>query len=347
MMGYIEDIHNVANVDLPWDKLRGKNILVTGATGLIGSTIIDVLMNRDVNYHVYASGRNVRRAKLLFAAYQRSCFFHFIEWDVTQPLCYDINFHYVICAASGANPVLYATDPVGVMRSNLFGVDTLLSYGINHGLQKFVYISSGEIYGEGDGRVFSEDYSGYVNCATIRACYPSSKRAAETLCVAYSAQYDIDVSIARLSHIYGPRFTESDNRVYAQFIKSVLQDEDIVMKSDGRQFRSWCYSVDCASAILYILLKGKGGEAYNVADENSNINIRDLAELIARKAGKRVLFKIPSEREKMGFNPVTKSVFSVEKIKELGWIPYTDIIQGIEHTVNYLQARIISNKNDA
>lgn len=336
-MSYIEDIRKAANVTLPWDRLRGKNILITGATGLIGATIVEVLMSRNVDYHVYASGRNEERIKNLFKAYWGAKFFHFLKYDVTEPLCSDIDFHYMICAASGANPTLYATDPVGVIRSNIFGVDNLLSYGIKHGLQKFVYISSGEIYGEGDGRIFTEDYSGYVNCATVRACYPSSKRASETLCEAYSAQYGIDVSIARLSHIYGPRFTESDTRVYAQFIRNVLKGENIIMKNAGTQFRSWCYSVDCASAILYIMLKGEKGEAYNVADESSNICIKELAELIANIAGKKTIIDMPKEQEKLGYNLVTKSVFSTSKIEKLGWKPYTHILQGIKKTVGFLE----------
>lgn len=335
-MSYIEDIRKAANVTLPWDRLRNKNILITGATGLIGATIVEVLMSRNVDYHVYASGRNEERIKNLFKAFWGSKFFHFLKYDVTQSLCSDIDFHYMICAASGANPTLYATDPVGVMRSNIFGVDNLLSYGIKHGLQKFVYISSGEIYGEGDGRIFTEDYSGYVNCATVRACYPSSKRASETLCETYSAQYGVDISIARLSHVYGPRFTESDTRVYAQFIRNVLKGEDIVMKSAGTQFRSWCYSVDCASAILYIMLKGEKGEAYNVADTDSNISIRELGETVAKASGKKVILNIPNEIEARGYNVVTKSIFSTEKLELLGWRPLIHIKEGIKKTILFL-----------
>lgn len=319
-MAYIDDIKNAASANLPWEKLSGKNILVTGATGLIGSCVVDVLMNHNLqDYHVYASGRNEERVKQHFSEYRKSQYFHFLKYDVTEPLQSDIVFHYIIAAASGANPVLYSTDPVGVMKGNFCGADNLLAYGVRHNLEKFVYVSSGDVYGEGDGRVFTEDYSGYVNPLNLRSCYTSAKRATETLCISYAHQYGINVSIARPCHTYGPHFTESDTRVYAQFIRNVLRGEDIVMKSTGEQFRSWCYVVDCASAILYILLKGENMEAYNIADANSNITIKKLAEIIAKEGNCNVVVNKPDLVESNGYNTVMKAVFSTDKISQLGW----------------------------
>ena len=186
-------------------------------------------------------------------------------------------------------------------------------------MKRMLFVSTGEVYGEGDGRDFTEEYSGYVDCIKPRSCYPSSKRAAETLCASYVVEYGADVVIARPCHTYGPHFTEQDNRVYAQFIRNVINNEDIVMKSTGEQFRSWCYVVDCVSALLHILLKGECGQAYNIADSNSNISIRKLAETIAKIGGKKVVIDVPSEAEGKGYNVVTKSVFSTEKLEKLGW----------------------------
>lgn len=334
-MTYTDELVKISSLNLPWEKLDGKNILITGASGLIGGCLVDILMlNLNINYHVYASGRNLCNLKQRFCAYLSSSHFSVLEYDVTKPLSSDIDFHYIVAAASGASPQIYSTNPVGVIKANVFGVDNLLSYGIGHKIEKFLYISSGEIYGEGDGRVFNEDYSGYVNCATVRACYPSSKRASETLCEAYSHQYGIDVNIVRPCHVYGPRFTHNDKRVYAQFIRNVLNDENIVMKSDGKQYRSWCYVIDCVSAILYVMLKGKNGEAYNIADATSNISIRSLAEMIAKIAGKQVVIDLPTEIEKTGFNIVTKSVFSTSKIEKLGWSVKGAMVQKMEMTIS-------------
>lgn len=375
-MSYFGDIKKAASADLPWEKFSGKNILVAGATGMIGTALVDVLMSRQsIDYDVYASGRNAAKLKTVFSRHLGNPHFHFLKMDLCRPLSESsfcsandqlhfsdisgsnvecggsdgnshkvaeqeergidfqggvdfqrdidfqraIDFQYIIDAAGVSSPQLYSTQPVSVLKSNVLGVDNLLSYGVGHSLEKFVYVSSGEVYGEGDGRVFTEDYSGYVDCTKLRSCYPSAKRASESLCVAYSHQCGIDISIARPCHIYGPHFNDSDNRVYAQFIRNVLAGEDIVLKSDGSQFRSWCYSVDCASALIYIALKGENGQAYNVADDSSNVSIRSLAEMVASIAGKKVVTQLPSDAEKRGYNIVTKSVFSTEKLRALGW----------------------------
>lgn len=333
-MTYKDDIIVAANADLPWGKLTGKNILVTGATGLIGSCIVEILMSRkDIDYHVFASGRNESRVNRLFSEYVNSPYFHFFKYDVVEPLDSEVDFHYIIAAASGANPILYSTDPVGVMKANFNGVDNILAFGVKHYLEKFVYISSGDVYGEGDGRVFTEEYSGYVNPLNLRSCYTSSKRATETLCISYSSQYGIDVSIARPCHTYGPNFTESDTRVYAQFIRNILKGEDIIMKSTGEQVRSWCYVVDCALGILYVLIKGNDKEAYNISDNNSIVSIRDMAEIIAKIGNKRVVINAPSEVEKRGFNVVKKEILDSIKLQTLGWQARCDIRSGLEHTI--------------
>ena len=294
------------------------NVLITGATGLIGSRLAEKMLEAN-DCNVYAAGRNMERAMKRFAAFANNPHFHFVQYDVTAPLQCDISFDYIIHAASNASPNFFAEKPVEVMMSNLLGVKNLLDYGKSHGLKRFLYVSSGEVYGEGDGRVFTEDYQGYVDINSPRSCYPSSKRATETLCAAYGKEYGIDFVIARPCHTYGPGFTEQDNRVYAQFIRNVLNSEDIIMKSTGSQMRSWLYVDDCVEGLLTILRKGASGEAYNIADASSNISIRQLAEMIADIAGRQVIIDMPSDAEKAGYNPVTKSVFSTQKLEVLGW----------------------------
>lgn len=342
-MSYNEDLLKISSLDLPWSKLSGCNILVTGATGLIGGCLVEALMlNPNKDYHVYASGRNEGRASKRFVEFANDSAFHFVKYDVLEPLESDVNFDYIIHAASNASPNFFATKPVEVINSNIQGLSNLMEYGLNHGMKRMLYVSSGEVYGEGDGRVFTEDYSGYVNSTSPRSCYPSSKRTAETLCVSYAQEYNADVVIARPCHTYGPHFTEADNRVYAQFIRNVLKGENIVMKSTGAQFRSWCYVVDCVSALLHILLKGENGEAYNIADAHSNISIKELAEMIAGIGGKKVVIDLPSDAEKAGFNVVTKSVFSTEKLESLGWSVEGNMKSKMEATIQML----LENKNN-
>ena len=334
-MSYQEDVLSVSRLSLPWEKLDGCNILITGATGLIGSCLVEVLMKHPgMTYHVYATGRNKNRAYSLFNKYFSDPLFHFIQYDVTTPLISNIPFHYIVHAASNASPNFFVANPVEVIKANINGVINLIEYGYKHDLRRFLFVSSGEVYGEGDGREFTEDYSGYVDCTSPRSCYPTSKRAAESLCVSYAYEYGVESVIARPSHTYGPHFTESDNRVYAQFIRNVLRDEDIVMKSKGEQFRSWCYVIDCVSGLLNILLKGKNGDAYNIADNNSNIPIKDLAEMIAAIGKKKVIIEQPSETEKMSFNVVKKSIFNTMKLMDLGWFPIREeMLQNMKNTI--------------
>ena len=220
MTPYLRDILQVCSENLPWEKLSGCNVLITGATGLIGGGLVDVLMNHPhCSCQVYALGRNEERAQKRFADYWNDDAFHFIQNDISVPLSYNTQFDYIIHAASNASPNFFKEKPVEVMKANLLGMVNLMEYGLSHNMKRMLYVSSGEVYGEGNGRKFKETDSGYVDCATARACYPSSKRAAETLAISYAEEYGADVVIARPCHTYGPYFTESDNRVYAQFIQ--------------------------------------------------------------------------------------------------------------------------------
>lgn len=330
MSPYLEDLQRVAQ---QWPLTLTGNVLVTGATGLIGGSLTDLLMLHS-QCEVYAMGRNRQRAEQRFAAYWNHPRFHFLSHDVCQPLETDVDYHYIIHAASNASPNFFQQHPVEVMRANLDGLVHLMDYGLQHHLRRMVYVSSGEVYGEGDGSIFTEESQGYIDILSPRSCYPQSKRAAETLCAAYRQQYGADVTIARLCHTFGPYFTESDNRVYAQFIRNVLRGEDIVMKSRGEQYRSWLYVVDCAAAILLLLEKGVSGEAYNVANAEANITIRQLAELTAAAAGRRVVMQLTEDGNT---TPITKAVFSTQKIEALGWQPLFAMEEALQHTLQSLR----------
>ncbi len=331
-------------MDLPWERLSECNILVTGATGLIGSSFVDVLMsNPNKDYQVYALGRNENRAQTRFFRFNDDPTFHFLCGDVTLPLACDVPFHFVIHAASNGSPNFFANSPVEVMKSNLYGVSNLIEYGLAHGMKRFLYVSSGEVYGVNEAEVFDESSYGYLDILDTRSCYPSSKRAAETLAMCYAAEYGADVVVARPCHTYGPHFTESDNRVYAQFIHNVLNGDDIVMKSAGTQYRSWCYVDDCVSALLFILLKGKSGQAYNIADKTSVVTIRELAEMIAHIAGRKVVMQVPSDIEKKEFTPIRRAVFDTAKLEALGWSVSGTMEEKLRHTIDVCRSNVQGN----
>ena len=365
MTPYQEDIRQLYVQGLNLDALQGHSLLVAGATGLVGACVVDIAMaDPHRNLQVFAAGRNRRRAEKRFAAYANDPRFSFVEIDVTQPIVGETPYDYIIDAASNASPNFFKQQPVEVIKANIDGVAHLLDYGRQHGLRKMVYVSSGEIYGQGDGHAFTETSSGYVDCATPRACYPSSKRAAETpriayatecatpracypsskraaetLCIAYATEYATPVTIARLCHTYGPGFTESDNRVFAQFFRNVLRGEDIVLKSRGEQYRSWLYVVDSAHALLHLLFHGESAQAYNVADAKGNITIRQLAEQVAAWAKRKVVFDIPATADQGNTTPVTRATFDTSKIEHTGWKPLFDISTGLNHSLETLKER--------
>jgi nucleoside-diphosphate-sugar epimerase len=338
---YLQELSTITTLDfIPWLKLENKSILITGATGLIGSFLVDVVMYRnkhyDANISLYAVSRNGQYGAERFRHYLHSPLFHYIQQDISEKLSFDFNAHFIIHAASNSSPSSYVSDPVGTLKANVWGVANLLEYAVKTHTERLLYVSSGEVYGEGDGSDFIEKFSGYVDCLTPRACYPSGKRAAETLCASYAVQYSMNVVVARPCHIYGPTFTSSDNRAYVQFIENVLHKKDVVLKSEGTQVRSYCYVADCVSALLFLLLCGESGQAYNIANKESNISIAELAEIIAMAGGQKVIFDLPSETEKKGYSIVSRAVLSAEKLESLGWKPIYDIDKGINNTIKIL-----------
>ena len=337
MTPYLQDIQELYDDCIPWDIFQGCNILITGATGLIGSCLVDILMNHPKRtWKVFAMGRNQERAHRRFLSYFPEQDFEFIQGNIEQPLYTDVPFQYIIHAASNGSPNFFVQKPVEVIKANIYGVANLMEYGMRHQMKRFLYVSSGEIYGNKDTVSFTESDYGYIDILNPRSCYPSAKRTAETLTICYGREYGADVVIARPCHTYGPHFTEDDNRVYAQFIKNILNHEDIHLKSAGLQYRSWCYVVDCASALIHILCKGKNGEAYNVADNESNVTIKELAEIIATEGGRKVVTQQPTKEEAEGFTTIKRAVFDTSKLINLGWKPHRSLQMNIRHTIDTL-----------
>lgn len=340
---YREDIEYIANLKLPWEKLANKSILITGASGLIGSFLIDVLMEKNLcglNCTVYALGRNLVKAKKRFEKYWISPLFKFVTHDINEPLEMDnVNqVDYVVHFASNTHPVAYATDPIGTVTANIIGTNNLLLFAVKHNAKRFAFASSNEIYGEnrGDVEFFDEMYCGYIDSNTLRAGYPESKRCGEALCQAYKKQKNLDVVIPRFTRSYGPTMLKTDTKAISQFIKKAVDGENIVLKSAGTQYYSYTYVADAVSGFLTVLLNGESGEAYNIADEASDIMLKDLAKIIANFAGKEVVFELPDETERAGYSKATKARLDGSKLKKLGWNARYDIKQGLVRTMKML-----------
>lgn len=344
---YIEDLAYFAGLDLPWNMLSGRSLMISGATGMIGSFLTDVLMYKnqkdELNCHIYALGRSREKAEKRFAEYMNCGWFDFVACDINRPIEIEgiENVDYILHLASNTHPESYANDPIGTITANVFGTYNLLDFAAGHNTKRFALASSNEIYGEnrGDTELFSEDYCGYIDCNTLRAGYPESKRCAEALCQAFIRQKGMDVVIIRLTRSYGPTLLPTDTKALSQFIHKALSGEDIVLKSEGTQYFSYCYTADSVAGILYVLLKGECGEAYNIADEASDIRLKDLAALIAENAGRKVVFDLPNETEAAGFSKATKARLDGSKIKSLGWQMKYDIKSGIKRTMQIMGDR--------
>lgn len=342
---YIEDVRAVAELDLPWEKLQDRSIMLSGATGLLGSFLIDVILEKNVeeglNCTVYALGRNEQKAKERFSKFADDLRLVFIPYDVKQPFVRDDlgTVDYVLHLASNTHPMQYSTDPIGTITTNIIGVQNMLDFAVEHKVTRFAFASSNEIYGEnrGDVEFFDENYCGYINSNTMRAGYPESKRCGEALCQAYKAQKGLDVVILRFTRSYGPTMLMSDTKAISQFIKKGIAGEDIVLKSAGTQYYSYQYMADSVSGLLTILLKGENGEAYNIAEEHSDIMLKDLAAVIAGMNGKEVVFEIPDAVEAAGYSTATKARLDGHKLEKLGWKPKYDIKSGMERTISILK----------
>ena len=341
---YLEDVKRTADLSLPWDSLKDQAVLISGATGLVGSFLIDVLMQKNeegLNCRIYALGRSADKAAHRFGERSQHPLFAFIPYDINKPFVRDDlgKVGYILHLASNTHPLQYSTDPIGTITTNIIGLQNMLEFACAHGAERFAFASSNEIYGEnrGDRELFDEGYCGYIDCNTLRAGYPESKRCGEALCQAYISQKGLDVCIPRLTRSYGPTMLMSDTKAISQFIRKGIAGEDIVLKSAGTQYYSYTYVADAVSGLLTVLLKGKCGEAYNIADEKSDIMLKDLAGLIAQTAGKKVIFEIPDAVEAAGYSKATKARLDGKKRREHGWEPAYDIRGGIERTIKILK----------
>ena len=341
---YLEDLNHVASLDLPWEKLQDSSVLLSGATGLLGSFLVDVLMvknSKGLNCCVYALGRSERKAAERFSKWWGDKKLVFLPYDVNVPFVRDDlgKIGYVLHLASNTHPVQYATDPIGTITTNIIGLQNMLEFAVAHEADRFAFTSSNEIYGEnrGDVDLFDESYCGYIDSNTLRAGYPESKRCGEALCQAYKVQKGLDVVIPRFTRSYGPTIQKTDTKAISQFIKKGVAGEDIVLKSAGTQNYSYTYMADAISGLLTVILKGESGEAYNIADEASNITLKELAETIADYAGTKVVFEIPDAIESAGYSKATKALLDGTKLKKLGWQPLYSVKTGIPRTIKMLR----------
>lgn len=338
-----EDINRIIEEQIDWKKLYRKKVLVTGASGMLGSYVIAVLLGlndtKGMDISIYGLARHPE--KLNVEVRDR---INLIKQSVTEPISGNVSFDYVIHTASPASPAIMKNDPTGTIAANVLGTWNTLQAAFVSGAEGYLFISSREIYGQPETgqEVFHENTYGFVDPLDPRSCYPEGKKAAETMCSCFHKQFGMNTKAARLAHTYGPGMSIDDGRVQADFFRDVINNRNIVLKSEGTSIRTYTYVSDAVSALFYILLSGDENEiAYNISSEDSVVSIRQLAEKMVEVFPERALrleFDIPEAKLNDGTAPFTLGILSSDKLKALGWQPRISLEEGIKRTVAFLES---------
>lgn len=319
------DLEYASTVDfIDWYQFKHSKFFITGGTGLIGQTLVRVLLYANSRYELDLSltllVRNVSKVKNIFGDYSRIQYIEGCIEDIPQA---PVNFDYVIHAASPTASRYFSEKPVETLETSALGIVSLFNFIKNMDIKSFVYLSSMEVYGTPcDDVKITENHHAVINLSTSRDSYPVGKCFCESLCVSYAAEYGIPTRILRLTQTFGPGVKYDDQRVFAEFARCVIESRDIILATKGETRRNYLYTIDAVTAILAILIKGENGNAYNAANETTYCSIKDMAELVASDSGNKISVKIDETTGKnRGFAPVLHMNLDTSKLKALGWRP--------------------------
>lgn len=344
-----EDLEKIINFKaVDWKAFQGKTVLISGANGMLPSYMVETLLylNEKYDYHVkvVALVRNIEKAHKCFSEHIKDEALEFLVQDVAEPIRYDGDIHFIVHAASQAAPSYYGVDPVGTFKANTLGTINMLELAKEKKVEGFLYFSTGSVYGMVPGeKVFlQEENLGLTNTLDVRSCYAESKRAGENACVCYHYQYGVPAKIVRIFHTFGPKVNLNDGRVFSDFCKNVLNNENIVLKSDGSAKRSFCYVADAIQAYFLVLLSGEPATAYNVGgDEAHEISVRDLSQMLVNlypEKGLKVVLDInESDLTYTKMRTPQKEVLpDLKRINAMGWVLTTSVKDSFKRTIDSL-----------
>ena len=296
---FTEDIQNILN-DFDMSVFKNKTFLITGATGLIGKLCVKSLLASNMNIKVIALVRNLEKAKTLLGEHEN---LSLIVQDILTPITITNSIDYIIHGASTTSSKDFVEKPVETILTAIEGTKNILEFAKINNTKSIVYLSSLEVYGVQDEENITEDKYGYIDILNPRSSYSEGKKLAETLCVSYCKEYNLPIKIARLSQTFGAGVLYDDNRVFAQFAKSIINKENIILHTKGETKRNYCYTSDAITGIFTILYKGSNGEAYNVANKETYISILDMAKMLETEKTK---VKLEIDNTNRGYNPTLK-----------------------------------------
>jgi nucleoside-diphosphate-sugar epimerase len=337
------DLDQIVKSNINWDRFKNKSVLISGGAGLLPSYLVQSLLHANRLHNLKLKVTCMSRSseslhKRLGHCLSDPCFKAIIH-DVTRPIPVEIMpSDFVIHAASQASPKFYAIDPVGTLLTNTVGTQHLLEYAVRSKAERFMFFSSGEVYGAplDSMEPITETSYGYLDPMNVRSCYAESKRIGETMSIAWAKQYGLDTVVVRPFHTYGPGMALDDGRVFADFVADVVAKRDIAVKGDGSEKRCFCYLADATAGFLSVLLNGINSEAYNVANPSCEISMKSLAKLISNLFPNRnikIRFEDSGTKKNYIKSPIIKALPSIEKIKKLGWLPETSLEEGFTKTI--------------
>lgn len=338
-----EDINRIIEKIENISMYKGSNFLITGATGFLGSLITRtlILLNKkyNLNLKIIFYVRNKEKLESLFNKELKSVNYEIIMGNLNSKIDYKNDVDYIFHCANTTNSLEMVQRPVETLSSIFEGTKYILELAKEKNIKSMIYLSSMEVYGQVmTDSLITEKELGFIDILSSRSSYSEGKRVAECLCKSYSLEYGIPVKIARLAQIFGPGISKDDNRVFAQFAKSFLKKEDIVLHTTGESRGNYCYTVDCIVALFLLLNKGINGEAYNIVNEETNISIKDMAYLVANEIFPyKVNVKIEIPKENKGYAPITKLRLSSKKLRELNWQPETNLKEMYFRLMKYLE----------
>lgn len=329
-----EDLERAAVLDLPVEALRDARVFVTGATGLLGSQMVKFLLclNRLKGYHitVVAHVRNREKAEKMFPYAGENEHLILAVGDINDRISYEGEVDYIIHGASATSSKYFVSHPVETIHTAMDGTENVLVFAREKRVKGFLYLSSLEVYGTpaADAGLISEGDYGMIDPLSVRSSYSEGKRMVECLCVSHGEEYQVPVKIARLSQTFGAGVAYDDGRVFAEFARCAIEKRNIVLHTEGKTVRSYCYTMDAITALLYILFKGKPGEAYNVTNMDTAISIYDMGKLVCGlypEAGIMVEKDIPEDVASFGYNPEMVIRLDSTKLEGLGWKATVDL----------------------
>lgn len=332
------DLDIILENPINWEMFRDKTILVTGATGRLGMYIVESIskanIDWDLNITIIIEARSEQKLKEVFGNSLELPYIHAIVQDITEPIKWDGNVHFIFHTAGMASPKEFTDTPVDTLWGHVCGTHNVLEFARERKTEKILYVSTVEIYGEWKKeRGIKETDMGFMHCDHARACYPEAKRLCETMFAAYEAQYGIQYVGVRLCHTFGPGISLYDGRAFSEFINCALNSRDIALKTDGSAMRTYTYVADAIGAVFLAFTKGME-HYYNIANLNNLISIRDLAELIAKldiRKKSKVIFATDSEST-FQYLPFQLGIMDVTRIMELGWAPQVGLEEAFQYT---------------